>query len=68
MSGLRRHKSISKPWILCGLLKSEVSMKKAVSLASKISGARKNLLYEAALKELAESGGVDCQRISVVTG
>ena len=39
------------------LLKSEVSMKKAVSLASKISGARKNLLYEAALKELAESGG-----------
>ncbi len=37
------------------LLKSEVSMKKAVSLASKISGARKNLLYEAALKELAES-------------
>ena len=39
------------------LLKSEVSMKKAVSLASKITGARKNLLYEAALKELAESGG-----------
>lgn len=37
------------------LLRSEVSMKKAVSLASKISGARKNLLYEAALKELAES-------------
>ena len=37
------------------LLKSEVSMKKAVGLASKISGARKNLLYEAALKELAES-------------
>ena len=37
------------------LLKSEVSMKKAVSLASKISGARKNLLYEAALKELADS-------------
>jgi len=34
------------------LLKPEVSMKKAVSLASKISGARKNLLYEAALKEL----------------
>jgi len=37
------------------LLKSEVSMKKAVSLASKISGARKNLLYEAALQELADS-------------
>jgi len=37
------------------LLKSEVSMKKAVSLASKISGARKNLLYEEALKEIAES-------------
>jgi 16S rRNA (cytidine1402-2'-O)-methyltransferase len=37
------------------LLKSEVSMKKAVSLASKISGARKNLLYEAALEELADS-------------
>lgn len=37
------------------LLKSEVSMKKAVSLASKISGARKNLLYEAALQELAEN-------------
>ena len=37
------------------LLKSEVSMKKAVRLASKISGARKNLLYEAALKELADS-------------
>jgi 16S rRNA (cytidine1402-2'-O)-methyltransferase len=37
------------------LLKSEVSMKKAVSLASKISGARKNLLYEAALKELVDS-------------
>ncbi len=36
------------------LLKPEVSMKKAVSLASKISGARKNLLYEAALKEMAE--------------
>jgi len=36
------------------LLKKEVSMKKAVSLASKISGARKNLLYEAALKEFAE--------------
>ena len=39
------------------LLKSEVSMKKAVSLASKISGARKNLLYEVALNELAESEG-----------
>ncbi len=37
------------------LLKSEVSMKKAVSLGSKISGARKNLLYEAALKEFANS-------------
>ena len=37
------------------LLKSEVSMKKAVSLASKISGSRKNLLYAAALKELADS-------------
>ena len=37
------------------LLKSEVSMKKAVSLASKISGARKNLLYETALKELVDS-------------
>ena len=37
------------------LLKAEVSMKKAVSLASKISGARKNLLYEAALKEFANS-------------
>ena len=37
------------------LLKSEVSMKKAVSLASEISGARKNLLYEAALNELADS-------------
>lgn len=37
------------------LLKSEVSMKKAVSLASTISGARKNLLYEAALKELAQT-------------
>lgn len=35
------------------LLKQEVSMKKAVSLASQISGARKNLLYEAALKEFA---------------
>ena len=37
------------------LLKSEVSMKKAVSLASTISGARKNLLYEAALRELART-------------
>ncbi len=35
------------------LLKQEVSMKKAVSLASQISGARKNLLYKAALKEFA---------------
>lgn len=36
------------------LLRSELSMKKAVSLASKISGARKNLLYETALNELSE--------------
>lgn len=36
------------------LLQPELSMKKAVSLASKISGARKNPLYEAALRELAE--------------
>lgn len=35
------------------LLHSEVSMKKAVSLASSISGARKNQVYEAALKEFA---------------
>ena len=35
------------------LLKPEMSMKKAVSLASKISGARKNLLYESALQEFS---------------
>lgn len=33
------------------LLKNEVSMKKAVSLASTISGARKNRLYETALQQ-----------------
>ena len=49
---VRRHEQAMD---IVRLLKSEVSMKKAVSLASKISGARKNLLYEAALKELADS-------------
>lgn len=49
----RRHERAME---IVRLLKTEVSMKKAVSLASTISGARKNLLYEAALKELAESG------------
>jgi 16S rRNA (cytidine1402-2'-O)-methyltransferase len=37
------------------LLRDEVSMKKAVGLASQISGARKNLLYEQALKEFSGS-------------
>jgi 16S rRNA (cytidine1402-2'-O)-methyltransferase len=36
-----------------GLLRAEVSMKKAVSLASKITGASKNSLYESALKQLS---------------
>jgi len=36
------------------LLRAEVSMKKAVTLATKISGARKNQVYEAALKEFSE--------------
>lgn len=48
----RRHEQAMN---IVRLLKPEVSMKKAVSLASAISGARKNLLYEAALRELAES-------------
>lgn len=52
IEGARRHEQAMD---IVRLLKSEVSMKKAVSLASKISGARKNLLYEAALKEFAES-------------
>lgn len=49
---MRRH---DQAMDIVRLLKSEVSMKKAVSLASKISGARKNQLYEAALKEFADS-------------
>lgn len=36
------------------LLMNDVSMKKAVALASKISGARKNQLYEVALKEVSQ--------------
>ncbi|MEX0963617.1 MAG: 16S rRNA (cytidine(1402)-2'-O)-methyltransferase [Pseudohongiellaceae bacterium] len=46
----RRH---SQGMDIVRLLKPELSMKKAVTLASQISGARKNLLYEAALKEFA---------------
>ncbi len=50
----RRHEQAME---IVRLLKPEVSMKKAVGLASKISGARKNLLYEAALREFAEPEG-----------
>ncbi|GJM13108.1 MAG: ribosomal RNA small subunit methyltransferase I [Pseudohongiella sp.] len=49
---VRRHEQAMD---IVRLLSSEVSMKKAVSLASEISGARKNLLYEAALKERADA-------------
>ncbi len=43
------------------LLKAEVSMKKAVSLASQITGARKNRLYESSLQEFALDEGSSAQ-------
>ncbi len=49
---LRRHEQAMK---IVRLLKAETSMKKAVSLASQITGARKNRLYESALQDLSDT-------------
>lgn len=47
----RRHEQAIE---IVRLLRAEVSMKKAVTLAAKISGARKNQVYEAALREFGQ--------------